>query len=103
MPTARIHWPSGVRSAASAIRPTRSAIDATPGIANVDRGELGAGEGQVVMGIDEAGQDRPAGDVDSQAVRRGGGEHGVIVADGDDPVARDRDPARERIPREVGP
>ncbi len=71
-------------------------------VANVDRGELRAGEGQVVMGVDEAGQDRPARRVDLQAVRRGGGEDGVVVADGDDPVADDRDAAREGSPRRSG-
>ena len=84
-------WPSGVRSAASAIRPTRSCDRRHARIAHVDGGELGAGEGQVVMGIDEAGHDRAAGNVDSPAVRRGGGQGGVVVADGDDPVADDRD------------
>ena len=65
-------------------------------IAHVDGGELGAGEGEVVMSIDEAGHDRAAGNVNSPAVRWGGGQGGVVIADGDDPVADDRDRARER-------
>ena len=93
MPTARIHWPSGVRSAASAIRATRSAIGADARVAHVDRGELCAGEGEVVMRVDEAGQDRPPTDVDQPGVGRGGGADGVVAADGDDAVADDRDAA----------
>ncbi len=96
IPTARIHVPSGVRSAASAIRATRSAIEATPGIAGIDRSQLGAGEGEVVMGVDEAGQDRSALDVDLLGIGRRHHAQRRRTADGHDPVTDDRHATGER-------
>ncbi len=71
------------------------------GVSRVDRGQLRAGEREVVMRVDEARQDRPPGDVDHLRIGRSGGTRGVVAADGDDPVADDRDAAAER--RFAGP
>ena len=73
--------PSGVRSAASAIRATRSAIERDARVARIDRGQLGAGEREVVMRVDEARQDGAALDIDRAGVRWRGGPRRGVAAD----------------------
>ena len=65
-------------------------------IAHVDRRELGAGEGEVVVRVDEARQDRATVDVDLEGVRGRHRSHRGVTTDRDDPLADDRHAAVER-------
>ncbi len=64
------------------------------GIADVDRCELGTGEREMVVRVDEAGQDRSATDVDHLSVGRRRGADGIVAPDRHDPLRGDGDAAR---------
>ena len=66
------------------------------GIPRVDRGQLRAGEGEVVMGVDETRQDGPASDVDGSRVGWSRCTQRGLAADRDDPIADDGHAAAER-------
>jgi hypothetical protein len=76
------------------VHESRDRADA--GMADVDGGELRTGEREVVVGIHEPRQDRPAADIDMPRIVRHRGAHDRVAADGCDAIPDDRHPAAER-------